>query len=197
LNRKNYMQTAIFGFALLLASSHSLSDPSTKRLHSPSIVMSADASGGNPSSQAEPFFINAGLNDAWVNADAPFQGLFVTVFPDVNLIFVAWFTFDSEQPPEDVTAVFGAPDQRWITALGEYDGNLAELDAELTTGGKFNASDPLSTQDDEYGSISIEFTDCENGLVNYSFPPAGQAGSFSIRRSLDDNVEICEMLNLE
>jgi hypothetical protein len=178
LNKKNHIQAAILGFALLLASNHGWSDT---------------------------FFINPGLNDAWVNTDAPFQGLFITVFPDefpddlpdLNLIFVAWFTFDSEQPPEDVTAVVGAPDQRWITALGEYHGNLAEFKAELTTGGKFNASDPFPTQDTEYGTIDIEFTDCENGLVNYSFPAAGQAGSFSIQRFLDDNVALCEMLNTE
>ena len=29
-----------------------------------------------------PFQINAGLNDAWVNADAALQGMFITVFPN-------------------------------------------------------------------------------------------------------------------
>ena len=72
------------------------------------------------------FEINAGLNDAWVNANAPFQGMFVTVFPILKLIFVAWFTFDSELLTEDVLAVFGATDQRWVTALGAYDGNRAD-----------------------------------------------------------------------
>jgi hypothetical protein len=44
------------------------------------------------------FTMNAGLNDAWVNAEAPFQGLFITVYPTLNIVFVAWFTFDSEIP---------------------------------------------------------------------------------------------------
>ncbi len=141
------------------------------------------------------FTINAGLNDAWVNVDAPLQGLFVTVFPVLKLVFLAWFTFDSEQPPEDVMAEFGAPDQRWVTALGFYDGNRVEMAAELTTGGAFNSSDPLPTQDTEYGTINVEFTNCENGLVEFDFPSAGESGSFNIQRVVNSNVALCETLN--
>jgi probable HAF family extracellular repeat protein len=148
-----------------------------------------------PSDLVSGFEINAGLNDAWVTADAPFQGMFITVFPDLNLMFVAWFTFDSEQPSNDITAVFGAPDQRWITALGFYDGNHAELKAELTTGGVFNASDPLPTQDTEYGTIDIEFADCKLASVEFDFPSAGEEGSFNIQRVVDSNVALCETLN--
>ena len=146
---------------------------------------------------ADPFLINAGLNDAWVNSDAPFQGLFVTVFPDRQLIFLAWFTFDVKQSPEDLAAAFGAPDQRWVTALGSYEGNEAELKAELTTGGKFSESEPLSSQDTDYGTINIEFSNCEDGAVSYTFPLAGLVGSFNIKRALDSNVALCEALNSE
>ena len=41
------------------------------------------------------FVINAGVNDAWVTDGAPLQGLFITAFPGLNLVFLAWFTFDS------------------------------------------------------------------------------------------------------
>ena len=140
------------------------------------------------------FQINAGLNDAWVNANAPFQGLFVTVFPVLKLIFVAWFTFDSERPPDDVNAVFGAPDQRWVTALGSYNGSSAILKAELTTGGGFNASVPLPSQDTNYGTIDLEFTNCRTGIVKFDFPTTGQSGEFAIQRVLESNVGICETL---
>ena len=106
------------------------------------------------------FKINAGLNDAWVNANAALQGMFITVFPALKIMFVAWFTFDSEQPPDDVTAVFGAAGQRWVTGLGSFDGNRVELNAELTSGGIFNSSDPLATQEANYGSIIIDFSHC-------------------------------------
>ena len=141
------------------------------------------------------FTINAGLNDAWVSADAPFQGMFVTVFPVLKLMFLAWFTFDSQQPPEDALATFGAADQRWVTALGFYDGNRVEMAAELTTGGKFNSSVPLPEQDTEYGTINVEFINCENGIVEFDFPSAGESGSFNIQRVVDSNVALCETLN--
>ncbi|NND44004.1 MAG: hypothetical protein HKN58_01680, partial [Xanthomonadales bacterium] len=70
------------------------------------------------------FAINAGLNDAWVTAQAPFQGLFVTVYEALGLVFVAWFTFDvpeaeAAMSPQSLqsmqaTATFGAEDQRWV-----------------------------------------------------------------------------------
>ncbi len=145
----------------------------------------------------EAFSINAGLNDSWVHADAPFQGMFVTVFPVLKLIFVAWFTFDSEQPPEDMTAVFGAPDQRWVTALGFYDGNRTELRAELTTGGLFNSSEPLPVQDTNYGTINIEFSHCNLASVDYDFPSTGESGFFTMQRVVESNVALCEALNTE
>jgi sugar lactone lactonase YvrE len=143
------------------------------------------------------FQINAGLNDAWVNDDAAFQGLLTTVFPESKLMFLAWFTFDSVLPPDDVTANLGSPDQRWITALGSYDGNRAELKAELTTGGKFNTSVPLATQDTEYGTINIEFSDCTLALVEYDFPAVSESGSFTIHRAIGENIPLCEALSTE
>ncbi|MDX1460828.1 MAG: hypothetical protein R3348_07205, partial [Xanthomonadales bacterium] len=140
------------------------------------------------------FVINAGLNDAWVNADAPFQGMFITVFEDLGLVFVAWFTFDSV-PPDGETATFGASDQRWVTGLGSIDGNMVELSMELTTGGAFNADDPTPTQVPAYGTMKITFQDCANGSVTYDFPVPGLSGAFAITRTLNDNVPLCESLS--
>ena len=44
--------------------------------------------------------MNAGLNDAWFNPATSGQGFFVTVFPDISTVFLAWFTFDTDPPPE-------------------------------------------------------------------------------------------------
>jgi len=137
------------------------------------------------------FQINAGLNDAWVNADAPYQGMFLTVFEDLNQMFLAWFTFDSVAPGAQAMATLGSPDHRWVTALGEYAGDRAELRAELTAGGMFNAPMPVASQDTDYGTINIEFTDCANAVVEYDFPGAGESGSFAITRLVDSNVAQC------
>jgi len=142
------------------------------------------------------FVINAGLNDAWVSEGAPYQGLFITVFPELALVFVAWFTFDSERPPASATAVFGSADQRWVTALGSYDGNRAELKAELTTGGSFNSSSPKPTQDTDYGTVDIEMSNCNLISVEYDFPSANETGSFTATRAIESNVPLCDDLNV-
>ena len=123
----------------------------------------------------DSFQINAGLNDAWVSADAPFQGMFITVFADLGLVFVAWFTFDSQAPGAD-TATFGASDQRWVTGLGTIGGNKVVLNMELTTGGVFNGSDPLPTQDTAYGTMTIVFKDCTEATVSFNFPGPAASG---------------------
>jgi cyclophilin family peptidyl-prolyl cis-trans isomerase len=141
------------------------------------------------------FQINAGLNDAWVNDGAELQGLFITVFPDLGLIFLAWFTFDSVLSPDDGMAGFGSGDQRWVTAIGRYVGNQAVLKAELTSGGMFNSSNPLPVQDTEYGTITLEFENCTLANVIFDFPSAGESGQFDIRRVLEDNEARCVLLN--
>ena len=123
----------------------------------------ATRSQNQPLSRSTP-----GLNDAWVHADANFQGMFLTVFPEFELIFAAWFTFDTEDNGE--AATFGAPDQRWLTALGSYSGTTATLKLENTTGGSFNSATPSPTQDTDYGTLDIDFTDCNNATVTYNIP---------------------------
>lgn len=140
----------------------------------------------------DTFEINPGLNDAWVNADAPLQGMFITVFPGLGLVFVAWFTFDSG--PAGDSAVFGAADQRWVTGAGAIQGNRAEITMELTTGGAFNSPDPVPVQQGNYGTLLLEFKDCAEGTVSYEFPSAGESGSFVIKRVIEDNVPLCESL---
>ena len=55
------------------------------------------------------FQINAGLNDAWYNPLTDGQGFFVTVYPDRQLVFLSWFTYDTTLPPEDATSNLGDP----------------------------------------------------------------------------------------
>ncbi len=137
--------------------------------------------------------INAGMNDAWVSDDAPFQGFFFTVFEDISLFFLSWFTFDSV-PPSSGSAVFGAIDQRWVTASGTFTGNMVTLSVELTTGGVFNSSDPMATQTQNYGTITIVFNNCNEAVLTYNFPGPGLSGMMTLTRVVDDNVELCDML---
>jgi len=141
------------------------------------------------------FEINAGLNDAWYNRATNGQGLLITVFPVRREVFVAWFTYDIERPPEDVTAMLGDPGHRWLTAQGPYEGDTANLTLSVTRGGVFDASDPpASTDPGGNGTLTIEFADCTEALVSYEITSLGISGTFPIERIVGDNVALCESL---
>ena len=141
------------------------------------------------------FQINAGLNDAWYNPVTSGQGLLITVFPVRKEVFLAWFTYDTERPPADVTAILGEPGHRWLTAQGPYNGDTADLTLYLTAGGEFDAAEPPGVTDPAgYGSMQIRFADCTQGLVTYEIPSLGIAGEFPIERIAPDNVPLCESL---
>jgi len=139
------------------------------------------------------FAINPGLNDAWYNPATDGQGFFITVFPDIRQLFLAWFTYDTERPPGDVQAILGEPGHRWLTAFGPFENGLATLDIEVTTGGVFNASEPMTTQETD-GQILLEFSDCENAMVSYDITSLNLQGEIPIERIAPDNVPGCEAL---
>lgn len=157
-----------------------------------------DANNGNNSNfEDEPinvqdaFVINSGLNDSWFNIDTAGQGFFITVFPDIEAIFLAWFTYDTERPDESLTANLGEPGHRWLTAFGNYAGNLAVLDVELTVGGVFNSDEPAPVQSAD-GTIEIEFMDCNSAIIRYDITSAGVMGEIPISRIAIDNVPLCQ-----
>jgi len=144
------------------------------------------------------FKINPGLNDAWYNPATDGQGFLVTVFPDIQEMFVAWFTFDTERPPEDVTAQLGDPGHRWLTAQGSYDGDSATLTILVTEGGVFDAAQPPATTDPAGdGTMTLEFADCTEGLVSYEITSLGISGEIPIQRIAPDNISLCETLGTQ
>jgi formylglycine-generating enzyme required for sulfatase activity len=141
--------------------------------------------------------VNAGINDAWVNLDTLGQGFFFNVFPVLGKMFVAMFTYDTERPPVGVTAMLGGPGQRWLTGLGDIDGNTVVVPIELTTGGIFNSGLPEPGQTPNYGTFVIVFTDCNHATVTYDFPSLGLQGVIELSRATPDNVALCEVLDEE
>jgi len=148
-----------------------------------------------PSCSDCPFLINVGLNDAWYNPATNGQGIFITVLPDSKRIILAWFTYDIERPPEDVTALLGEPGHRWLTAQGSYDEVTANLTIYVTEGGVFDAAEPTASTDQAGdGTMTIEFADCTEGLVNYEITSLDISGQFPIQRVSPENVLLCELL---
>jgi hypothetical protein len=127
---------------------------------------------------------------------APTAGFLLSVFPDSSTLFVAWFTFDVERPPDDVTAQLGDPGHRWLTAQGPYQGNTANLTLFVTRGGVFDSDEPpAETDPDGDGTMKLEFADCENGLVTYQIKSLEISGEIPIERIVQDNIALCDLLN--
>jgi len=155
---------------------------------------------GDPSLQRElnsGFVLNAGLNDAWYNPDTSGQGFFITVFPDLGAVSLAWFTYDTELPAIGAMANLGDPGHRWLTAVGPIVGNQVTMDIELTSGGLFDTPTEIQRTDPpgSDGTIKLTFDSCNSGTVEYDIPSINRQGIVPIQRVADDNIALCEALN--
>jgi len=141
--------------------------------------------------------INAGMNDAWFNPDTSGQGFFITVFPDVGLVSLAWFTYDTELPAGDAMANLGDAGHRWLTALGPVVGNKATMNIEMTSGGLFDSAGEIVRTDPpgSDGTIILTFTSCNAGTVEYDVTSINRQGTVNIQRVAGDNIALCEALN--
>jgi len=141
------------------------------------------------------FVMNAGLNDAWYNPLTDGQGFFITVFPDFNVVNLAWFTYDTQLPLDEDDANLGSPGHRWLTALGDIEGDTAVMTIEVASGGLFDTTTTIDRTTD--GTITLTFTDCSSGLIEYNIPSINRQGSVPIQRVANDNVALCEALSSE
>lgn len=155
-----------------------------------------------------PFIFSPGLNGAWVAAGVAAQGIFLEVFPSVGILFFAHFTFHHplavslQQDAQSTTQAdggatkvqndVGSPDQRWLTAYGNYpsEGNFMTLNYENSTGGAFNAEMPVATTDPNYGTGWIEGFSCERLLINWTLP-GGTVDTREYGRLLPDGLPHC------
>lgn len=145
-------------------------------------------------SAAPAFRINAGLSDAWFDPDQPGQGFLVTVWEDIETMFVAWFTYDVERPPAEATAILGEPGHRWLTAQGTYGTDTAELDLFLTSGGVFDAASPPVGPAEKVGSLTVRFSGCNAAVISYDLQGSNRSGEITVQRIVPDNVALCEAL---
>ena len=145
----------------------------------------------------EVFSINPGLNDAWYNPETDGQGFFITVFPDLGAVSLAWFTYDTDLPPIDAASNLGDPGHRWLTAVGPIVGNQAIMEIEMTSGGLFDVATVIDRTDPpgSDGTIILTFDSCNSGTIEYDIPSINRQGSVPIQRVANDNIVLCEVLN--
>jgi len=140
-----------------------------------------------------PFRINKALAGAWYKAETNGQGFFLDVYENLNFMFLSWFTYDLQRPV-DGTAELGEPGHRWLTAQGFYEGSTAELDVNLSQGGVFDSPEPAVPDPDPIGSMTVHFSDCMNGTVDYDLDTPALSGQVAITPilNLTDHLELCE-----
>ncbi len=145
------------------------------------------------------FQINPGLNDAWYYEPTSGQGFFITVFPDLGYVSLAWFTYDTELPPLDAVANLGDPGHRWLTAVGPIDGNQSLMQIEMTSGGIFDATSIIDRTDPpgSDGTIILTFDGCNSGTIEYDIQSINRQGIIPIVRVANDNIVICEALKAD
>ncbi len=142
------------------------------------------------------FTMNEGLNDAWYYPETDGQGFFITVFPQMGYVSLAWFTYDTELPPFDVTANLGDAGHRWLTAIGPIEGNQAMMNIEMTSGGIFDTATDIQRTElpGSDGTIKLIFQNCSSGIIEYNIPSINQQGIVPIQRVANDNIKLCEAL---
>lgn len=141
--------------------------------------------------------ITAGINDAWFEPATDGQGFFITALPDAGIVFLSWFTYDTQRPPANVTAVIGEPGHRWLTAQGPYAGDTAVLDVYETAGGVFDSVQPVPQTSNPIGTIVITWQDCMHATLDYDLPAQELEGRIDLVRIAADNAALCEALTEE
>jgi hypothetical protein len=140
------------------------------------------------------FAINAGITDAWFNPATNGQGFLIVVFPELQQLFLAWFTYDVQRPPDGMPAAPGEPGHRWLTAQGPITGDTALLQVYVSSGGVFDAADPAVGPPVPDGTMEVRFSGCNAGVVRYDIPSVARTGEVPIQRLALDRVALCETL---
>ncbi|MBT8072003.1 MAG: FG-GAP repeat protein [Gammaproteobacteria bacterium] len=146
-----------------------------------------------------PFSMNPGLNDAWYNPVTSGQGFFINVFPDLGVVSLAWFTYDTELPPPDAVANLGDPGHRWLTALGPLSGRQATMQIEMTSEGLFDTATDIIRTDPpgSDGTIVLTFYGCNAATAEYDIPSINRKDTVYLQRVANDNIVLCEALSAD
>jgi len=140
---------------------------------------------------SENFLITEGVNGAWYNPETPGQGILMEVYPDIPLLFAAWFTWDTSPPDSGASAVIGDPNHRWLTAQGAFEGDTATMPVSVTRGGIFDDPTPVVPAE-AVGTMTIKFLQCDAAQVTYEVD--GISGSFPMSKLANDNNGTCEAI---
>ena len=118
-----------------------------------------------------------GHGGSWLDAGAIAQGFVFELDPKSRIALASWYTFD----PADADAAGERP--TWYVAQGTLAGASAELTIYRSTGGAFDAVQPVTTE--AVGSLRVTALGCAAMRAEYSLRLAGgemRNGTFNLTR---------------
>ena len=116
--------------------------------------------------------ITPAFTGAWYDPAQAGHGLFVEVLPD-NRVLAWWFTFDPS-----------GTQQAWFGGVGTYSGNTATITAVVQpTGGRWIPNfNPQQVANNPWGTLTLEFSDCANGVARFASTRGYGNGSMNLTR---------------
>lgn len=113
--------------------------------------------------------IDESMTGSWFDQTNPGQGLNIEVLSE-NKILVYWYTYDNGRPI-------------WLTGLGNYQGDTAEIELSQFEGGQFGVSHKSDLVTSKiFGTLSISFDSCNTGVMTYSSTEGLGNGSINLNR---------------
>ena len=129
------------------------------------------------------FSITRGITGSWYNPAQSGQGFNLEILSG-NTFVAFWYVFDD------------AGNNLWLTGAGSYSGNSTTLGMTQTTGGAFPpAFDPTKIVRGSWGTLTLQFTDCNNGTASWISNDTTQVhfanGSMPIKRLTSVDTVTC------
>ena len=114
--------------------------------------------------------IDAAFSGSWYDPAQSGHGLMFEVLSDTSAAAI-WYTFAP------------AGGQAWFGGAGTISNGQAVINAVQTTGGKFIPNfDPAAIQKPAWGTLTLSFTDCNTGRVDFNSVLGYGSGSMTLKR---------------
>ena len=137
----------------------------------PDAILDASRVPGDPNA----FWAGPWASGAWFSPQRSGEGVVLEYLEDGRALAI-WFTY----PP-----VGAAGSQAWLLASeGHVDGAVLRFDAVLRpTGARFgDAFDPAQVSYEAWGTLEIEFADCDQATLRWQGPEGWGSGSYPVQR---------------
>jgi N-acetylneuraminic acid mutarotase len=117
-----------------------------------------------------PVLIGPGFSGVWYDPTQSGHGLVLEVLSG-NRLLAAWFTFNP-----------AGTEQAWFIGVGTYSGDTASIAAvDMPSGGRW-ITNPAPVVHNAWGTLSLKFTDCDHGKVDFSSILGYGSGSMNLTR---------------